>query len=41
MHEIEADYLAHSEMLSLEQWRRRPSWKRSLEGLSRLADSFM
>ena len=41
MHEIEADYLAHSEMLSLEQWRRRPSWRRSLEGLSRLADSFM
>jgi len=41
MHEIEADYLAHSEALTLEQWRRRPSWKRSLEGLSRLADSFM
>ncbi|AKC86882.1 cardiolipin synthase [Pseudoxanthomonas suwonensis] len=41
MHEIEADYLAHSDMLTLEQWRARPSWKRSLEGLSRLADSFM
>lgn len=41
MHEIEADYLLHSEMLSLDQWRRRPSWRRSLEGLSRLADSFM
>ena len=41
MHEIEADYLAHSEMLALEQWQRRPSWQRSLEGLSRLADSFM
>jgi len=41
MLEIEADYLAHSEMLSLERWRRRPSWKRSLEGLARLADSFM
>lgn len=41
MLEIEADYLAHSEILSLERWRRRPSWKRSLEGLARLADSFM
>ncbi|GAB3510689.1 cardiolipin synthase [Pseudoxanthomonas daejeonensis] len=41
MHEIETDYLAHSQMLSLEQWQRRPSWRRSLEGLSRLADSFM
>ncbi|WP_372016885.1 cardiolipin synthase [Pseudoxanthomonas sp. 10H] len=41
MHEIEADYLAHSEMVTLEQWQRRPAWKRSLEGLSRLADSFM
>ena len=41
MHEIEADYLAHSEFLSLEHWRQRPSWKHSLEGLARLADSFM
>ena len=41
MHAIEADYLAHSEMVSLEQWRARPPWRRSLEGLARLADSFM
>ncbi|WP_028916556.1 cardiolipin synthase [Pseudoxanthomonas sp. J35] len=41
MHRIEEDYLRHSEQLSLEQWRRRPAWKRSLEGLARLADSFM
>jgi cardiolipin synthase len=41
MHAIEADYLLHSEMLSLEQWRMRPQWRRSLEGLARLADSFM
>ena len=41
LHEIAAASLAHSDMLSLQQWRRRPSWRRSLEGLSRLADSFM
>jgi cardiolipin synthase len=41
MRAIEAGYLADSEQLALEPWRRRPSWKRSLEGLSRLADSFM
>lgn len=41
MHRIEEDYLLHSEQLSLEQWQRRPAWKRSLEGLARLADSFM
>jgi cardiolipin synthase len=41
MHAIEADYLAHSEMVTLERWRQRPAWRRSLEGLSRLADSFM
>ena len=41
MHAIEADYLAHSRMLTLEQWQRRPAWRRSLEGLARLADSFM
>ncbi len=41
MHAIEADYLAHSRQLSLQPWRQRPSWRRSLEGLARLADSFM
>ena len=41
MHRIEADYLAHAQELTLEQWRRRPAWQRSLEGLARLADSFM
>ncbi|QDH71555.1 cardiolipin synthase [Marilutibacter alkalisoli] len=41
MRGIEAEYLRDSEQLSLEQWRRRPGWKRSLEGIARLADSFM
>ncbi|MEZ0472738.1 cardiolipin synthase [Luteimonas salinilitoris] len=41
MREVEAEYLRDSEQLSLETWRTRPAWKRSLEGIARLADSFM
>ncbi|MDR1075102.1 MAG: cardiolipin synthase [Xanthomonadaceae bacterium] len=41
MREVEAEYLADAEHLSLQQWRQRPGWKRSLEGIARLADSFM
>ena len=41
MRAIEDDYLADAEVLDLAQWRRRPAWRRSLEGLARLADSFM
>ena len=41
MHAIEAHYLAHSRTITLEQWRQRPSWRFNLEGLARLADSFM
>jgi len=41
MRQIEADYLAHSDVLTLEAWNRRPAWKRSREGIARLADSFI
>ena len=41
MREIEADYLADAEQLSLEEWRQRPRFKHSLEGIARLADSFL
>ncbi len=41
MRAIEAGYLADAESLDLAQWRQRPAWRRSLEGLARLADSFM
>ena len=39
--EIEAEYLADARHLSLEQWQARPRFKRSLEGIARLADSFL
>ena len=38
---IEDDYLAHAMPLTLEQWRRRPTWRRSREGIARLADALM
>ncbi|HEY0504111.1 MAG TPA: cardiolipin synthase [Lysobacter sp.] len=38
---IEEDYLADAEQLQLLDWRRRPRWHRSLEGIARLADSLM
>jgi cardiolipin synthase A/B len=41
MRAIEEAYLADAEFPTLEAWRRRPHWRRSLEGLARLADSFM
>lgn len=41
MREIECSYLADADFPTLDDWRRRPQWKRSLEGLARLADSFM
>lgn len=41
MHRIEAEYLADAEPVDLAAWRTRPAWRRSLEGLARLADSFM
>ncbi len=41
MRRIEAGYLAQAEQLTLERWNRRPAWKRSREGIARLADSFI
>lgn len=38
---IEQDYLRDADALELEAWRRRPAWRRSLEGIARLADSFL
>ena len=38
---IETDYLRDADVLSLEAWRQRPRWRRSLEGIARLEDSFM
>jgi len=38
---IEDDYLRQSRLLDLEQWRQRPAWKRSREGIARLADALM
>ncbi|MGH8062537.1 MAG: cardiolipin synthase [Pseudoxanthomonas sp.] len=41
MREVEADYLADADVIAVEQWRRRPAWRRSREGIARLADSLM
>ena len=41
LHEVESDYLRDSQQLELHQWRRRPRWHRSVEGMARLADSLM
>ncbi len=38
---IEADYLAHADHVDHQEWRRRPGWRRSREGVARLADSVM
>jgi cardiolipin synthase len=39
--QIEADYLEHAHPLDLATWRQRPAWKRSREGIARLADALM
>ncbi|KAB7763677.1 cardiolipin synthase [Xanthomonas maliensis] len=41
LRQIEADYLSQARPLELEQWRRRPAWRRSREGIARLADALM
>lgn len=41
MRAVEAAYLADAEAVDPTDWRRRPRWRRSLEGIARLADSFM
>ncbi|MGO4221377.1 cardiolipin synthase [Lysobacter sp. TAF61] len=38
---IERDYLADAEVLALDSWRARPRWRRSVEGIARLADSLI
>ncbi len=41
MREMEAEYLADADFVTLGAWRRRPAWRRSREGIARLADSLM
>ncbi len=41
MREVEAGYLADADPVELSTWRRRPAWRRSREGIARLADSLM
>jgi len=41
LREIEQDYLRESDVLEAEAWKRRPHWRRSVEGIARLADSFL
>lgn len=38
---IEQDYLADARVLELAGWRARPTWRRSREGIARLADALM
>ncbi|HEY5851038.1 MAG TPA: cardiolipin synthase [Lysobacter sp.] len=38
---IESEYLADAEILDLDSWRTRPRWRRSVEGIARLADSLI
>jgi len=41
LREVEAAYLRDAQPLELHEWRRRPRWHRSVEGMARLADSLM
>lgn len=41
MREVEAAYLADAERIDHAGWSKRPAWKRSREGIARLADSLM
>jgi len=38
---IEQDYLSDARTLVLSAWRQRPTWRRSREGIARLADALM
>ena len=38
---IEDGYLREARQLDLQQWRSRPTWRRSREGIARLADALM
>ena len=41
LHRIQDGYLAHSVLLDASQWRRRPLTARTVQGVARLADSFL
>ena len=41
MREIESAYLADADVVTVDAWRRRPAWRRSREGIARLADALM
>jgi len=41
MRAIEASYLADAEHLDAAAWARRPAWRRSREGIARLADALL
>jgi cardiolipin synthase A/B len=41
MREIEDDYLADADTVTADEWRRRPPWRRSREGIARLADALL
>ena len=41
LHAIEADYLTCADTMDAATWRARPAWRRSIEGIARLADSFL
>ena len=41
LRQIECDYLRDARPLELTQWRARPAWRRSREGIARLADALM
>ena len=41
MRQIESEYLADSRHVQAEAWRQRPAWRRSREGIARLADALM
>jgi cardiolipin synthase len=41
MREVEASYLADADSVSPARWKRRPAWRRSRDGIARLADSLM
>lgn len=41
LHQIEQDYLQHSDALTLDVWRQRNHWRRYVESIARLTDSFL
>lgn len=41
LHRLQAGYIAHSAELDAAEWRRRPLASRTLQGIARLADSFL